>query len=96
MFLLPDGSWPVIHSVSLKLVIVKTKHNKNDKVPRFDFISVIRSVRCLFFGNNVLLSIKTFAFSYSQGFLITYLNELHLHVIVLSYSSVFVLMTRMT
>ena len=46
MFLLPGGSGPERHSVSLKLVIVKTKHSKNDKVPRFDFI-LNRSVPCL-------------------------------------------------
>ena len=44
MFLLPDGSGPDKHSVFLKLVIVKTKHSKNDKVPRFDFILIL-SVR---------------------------------------------------
>ena len=90
MFLLLAGSGPVIHSVSLKLVIVKTTHNKNDKVPRFDFI-LIRSVRRLFFGNNFLISTKTFAFLYSWGFLITTFNNiLHLHVVILSYASVFV------
>ena len=69
VFLSPGGTAPVKHSVSLKLVTVKTTHNKNDKVPRFDFI-LIWSVRCLFFGNNFLLLTKTFAFLYSQGFLI--------------------------
>ena len=46
MFFLLGGSGPDKHSVFLKLVIVKTKHSKNDKVTRFDFI-LIRSVRCL-------------------------------------------------
>ena len=89
-FFLRAGSGPVIHSVSLKLVIVKTIQ-RTIRMTRCQDSTLSYSDLLGAFSLGMIFCYpqKRLHFYTLRNFLFEYLNELHLNAVVFSYASVF-------